>query len=204
MRKLSNWGIRMRLLLILMALSLGSVASHAESVTIDFEEFNGQVALFESLPTSFETKGFSISEDGSDWFAEDPFDGGTSVLLGPTNNPGSITITKDGGQVFSLHSFDYSFGAATGSNSIYLSAITAGGGVINLSPTLATDYFMYTHDLDGAFYNIVSVTFSQEVGNTALTVLDNIVVSAVPIPAAVWLFGSALAGLGWMRRKQTV
>ena len=29
------------------------------------------------------------------------------------------------------------------------------------------------------------------------------VVSAVPVPAAVWLFGSALAGLGWMRRKQT-
>ena len=26
---------------------------------------------------------------------------------------------------------------------------------------------------------------------------------AVPIPAAVWLFGSALAGLGWMRRKHT-
>jgi hypothetical protein len=26
----------------------------------------------------------------------------------------------------------------------------------------------------------------------------------VPIPAAVWLFGSALAGLGWLRRKQTV
>jgi hypothetical protein len=28
-------------------------------------------------------------------------------------------------------------------------------------------------------------------------------VSSVPIPAAVWLFGSALAGLGWLRRKQT-
>jgi hypothetical protein len=28
--------------------------------------------------------------------------------------------------------------------------------------------------------------------------------TVVPIPAAVWLFGSALAGLGWMRRKQTV
>jgi hypothetical protein len=27
-------------------------------------------------------------------------------------------------------------------------------------------------------------------------------VAAVPIPAAVWLFGSALAGLGWLRRKQ--
>ena len=29
-------------------------------------------------------------------------------------------------------------------------------------------------------------------------------ISAVPVPAAFWLFGSALAGLGWLRRKQTV
>jgi hypothetical protein len=26
--------------------------------------------------------------------------------------------------------------------------------------------------------------------------------NVIPIPAAVWLFGSALAGLGWMRRRQ--
>lgn len=29
-------------------------------------------------------------------------------------------------------------------------------------------------------------------------------ITGVPIPAAVWLFGSALLGLGWFRRKQTV
>jgi hypothetical protein len=34
--------------------------------------------------------------------------------------------------------------------------------------------------------------------------LDNFSATVVPIPAAVWLFGSALAGLGWMRRKQTI
>ena len=28
-------------------------------------------------------------------------------------------------------------------------------------------------------------------------------ISAVPVPAAAWLFGSALAGLGWLRRKQS-
>ena len=28
--------------------------------------------------------------------------------------------------------------------------------------------------------------------------------SAVPVPAAVWLFGSALAGLGWLRRGTAV
>ena len=31
--------------------------------------------------------------------------------------------------------------------------------------------------------------------------LDDVSVSAVPVPAAVWLFGSALAGLGWLRRS---
>jgi len=35
-------------------------------------------------------------------------------------------------------------------------------------------------------------------------VADNWTITAVPVPAAVWLFGSALAGLGWMRRKQTI
>ncbi len=33
---------------------------------------------------------------------------------------------------------------------------------------------------------------------------DSIRVNVVPIPAAVWLFGSALAGLGWFRRRQIV
>ncbi len=28
--------------------------------------------------------------------------------------------------------------------------------------------------------------------------------AVVPVPAAVWLFGSALVGLGWIRRKQSV
>ena len=27
-------------------------------------------------------------------------------------------------------------------------------------------------------------------------------ITAIPVPAAAWLFGSALAGLGWLRRKQ--
>ena len=32
----------------------------------------------------------------------------------------------------------------------------------------------------------------------------SVTASVVPIPAAAWLFCSALAGLGWLRRRQTV
>jgi len=44
-----------------------------------------------------------------------------------------------------------------------------------------------------------TIATSGETGNAL--VLSSMVVTAVPVPAAVWLFGSALAGLGWMRRK---
>jgi len=34
------------------------------------------------------------------------------------------------------------------------------------------------------------------------TPTGSVVASVVPIPAAAWLFGSALVGLGWLKRKQ--
>lgn len=54
-----------------------------------------------------------------------------------------------------------------------------------------------------------SATFNETfqpdwVGNRAEYHFQLSNAAAVPVPAAVWLFGSALAGLGWLRRKQTV
>jgi hypothetical protein len=51
--------------------------------------------------------------------------------------------------------------------------------------------------LDAGTYQIFSSSSGSAYADYSVTF------SAVPIPAAVWLFGSALAGLGWMRRKQT-
>jgi hypothetical protein len=47
---------------------------------------------------------------------------------------------------------------------------------------------------DGEWHESV-VGFDFDATITATT-------TAVPVPAAAWLFGSALAGLGWMRRKK--
>jgi len=43
-------------------------------------------------------------------------------------------------------------------------------------------------------------TFCDDTSGTATAYM--LAASQVPVPAAVWLFSSALAGLGWMRRKQ--
>ena len=67
----------------------------------------------------------------------------------------------------------------------YIAPLTASGGVINLQ--LGEPQFG-SLESDSIDFRYISAG----------------TVSAVPVPAAVWLFGSALAGLGWMRRKQTV
>ena len=50
--------------------------------------------------------------------------------------------------------------------------------------------------VDGAFYS------GSFLGNSSLQITSgSIVANVIPIPAAAWLFASALAGLGWLRRR---
>ena len=62
---------------------------------------------------------------------------------------------------------------------------------------------------DSSFSTVYSVRISSQSISSPFgsqpqqTSIDNFAATVVPVPAAVWLFGSALAGLGWMRRKQT-
>jgi hypothetical protein len=51
------------------------------------------------------------------------------------------------------------------------------------------------------YYNPVSGILGDEPQNGFS---GFVTAAAVPLPAAVWLFGSALAALGWLRRKQTI
>jgi hypothetical protein len=66
----------------------------------------------------------------------------------------------------------------------------------------ASDILLFNFSMDelnnGAEEFFLDGTFS---GADVQDAVDN---SIVPVPAAVWLFGSALGLLGWMRRKQSV
>ena len=70
----------------------------------------------------------------------------------------------------------------------YLGALSNAGGVVPLAPGI---------DLEPGIGSFETIVF--DIFNSRAIVSGN--VSAVPIPAAVWLFGSGLGLLGWFRKK---
>jgi hypothetical protein len=190
-----------------------SFSAQAAPVTIDFEEFSIGDGPTGSMGTYdwFQSQGYEfnggngpcgqygcppeifIGDSGSKslgaingWAGQDGF--GAEVF---------VSMRKADGGAFAISSLDL---VLEGFISTSIIGTLAGGGAADLSVSVGT----------GDWLNLELVTFSAEGGNSgflneagAAVELDNIAVSAVPVPAAVWLFGSALAGLGWMRRKQT-
>jgi len=83
-------------------------------------------------------------------------------------------------------------------NSLWSASVAGiGGDTVSLSSGQAdveTLRFMF-----GSAHGAVGPDPSVTVG------MDNLTITAsgapVPLPAAIWLFGSALAGLGWLRRR---
>jgi len=64
------------------------------------------------------------------------------------------------------------------------------------------DYALGNADDTGEFFAAKIAGYDDSLsGNTSGKFAGS---TPVPVPAAVWLFGSALAGLGWMRRRQVV
>jgi hypothetical protein len=185
---------RMAFLASMMFLWAGSLAA----ATIDFEEFaNGTLAPLTS--NGFTFTGISDSGLSSPYIYSNPSkvlaaDGYQTSEFEPPA-VASIDFTRADSAAFALYSMDLE---------------GFGGTVCATKASDSTSFCGVTTDLGtGDWLNIASVSLYEEgywfgapisVGGS----IDNIVVgAAVPVPAAVWLFGSALAGLGWMRRKQT-
>jgi hypothetical protein len=177
------FGVTMRIGLFVSAMLAFSSAANASVVVLDFENLG-----FDPVST-FDTEGFTFS--GGPWYLSVPANTNT-VGISPT---GSYAMARTDGGAFSLLSWE--LGAASLDDEIHVTGYLAGGGQVNT--TFITSDFQ-TLNFSSEWQNLLSVEFDPTVD----MVFDNIAASVVPIPAAVWLFGSALAGLGWLRRKQTV
>ena len=167
---------------------LGISVAQAATVTVDFDEFTEN-----NMHSPIVSDGYSFDSRA-----------GFEPIGGIAPCPiCTLTISNVAGDPFSLLSLGLwnveLFG--TGDAVVTVTGNYAVGGQVSidllLPASIQTDF-----SFDSAWSGLQSATFSAASTGSAVG-YDNVVLSAVPIPAAVWLFGSALAGLGWMRRKQT-
>jgi hypothetical protein len=182
------------------------ITSGAWGSTIDFEDLvNGTkvTTQYSALGATFTDSHFAVvggiyEGDPGNW----DLDGTNgSHFLGFNGNPSYTQMITWDEDVFDL-SLDVSRSNGSQSGDTFT--------VTGLLDGLVVDSQMITLAAINTWSSITLVgTFDEVQWGGAGTGfhpygVDNIQFSAVPIPAAAWLFGSALAGLGWLRRKQTV
>ena len=167
---------------------------------------NATTINFDSMtPGLIATQTFDVGDYQFDF--NGPFDpqsspwaiGGVNNELSWADGQGSVGLEQGSDEIFGLTSIDL---GGWGPD-IQLSVIgyLAGSGTVQLN-YVSVISGLETVSLGSQWSNLTRVEFTAT-GCCAL--VDNIIVSSVvPIPAAGWLFGSALAGLGWLRRKQSV
>ena len=178
----------------------------ASSITIDFTD--------PSIPEaadSFITEGYEFS------FGPEP---NPTPPYYQVLSPGlaycagcEVFIERQDGLSFNFQELDiYAYAGAPAGALFDIKGYTSGGDVLSQSINVDSPTTTYSIDwnevvrveLTGIYCAFSSPEDGVVCGpsNSQITILNSITVSEVPIPAAVWLFGSALAGLGWIRRKQ--
>ena len=177
-------------LLISLLLGLAAVSAQAGTITLDFDD----LATTES---SFQTQGFSFSTTNG-FFANVPIAPSPSIGIGLAGGPFEMTLAEAG--IFSIYSLDML--EDTVGDGLTVTGYLQGGGQVDTTFIHTTPLVLTTFLFGSEWQGLTSISMTTFSTGGSPAVLDNIVVSAVPIPAAAWLFGSALAGLGWLRRRQ--
>lgn len=186
------------------------------AVTLDFEAGAGVSAFLIGPGNDYEEDGFIVSNadlvnqvlvedagavrsfccmNGSGSGTESLFWGTIGTDLGVS----TVSLRELNGSAFSLTQIDAA-SASSASGVLNLTGYLEGGGTVTQSLDLTWD--IATVSIAG-MSGVTQVDFWFDSAiSPAPFEIDNIVVTAVPIPAAVWLFASALAGLGLMKRRQ--
>ncbi len=112
----------------------------------------------------------------------------------------SGNIVVDGGLEVSV-TYTGTFDLLGESGGVVASDCTYISGFANLCDSLIQDTLI---PLNVTFVSGTSGSPITVVADDGQGVFTHTFTQVVPIPAAVWLFGSALAGLGWFRRKRVI
>jgi hypothetical protein len=182
---------------------LASASAHSGTVTVDFEGVaDGPV------PASFNTQGYTFISKNSEGIGvvDDlivPYDQSLFFCM-DCQDPAGFDMHATNNALFSLYSFDMGF-LQQDPMPLTITGTYADNSEISITYNSITG-LLDTIAMDAQWQDLKSVSFAVDTSTNYafnVPVFDNIVVTNVPVPAAVWLFGSALAGLGWFRRRQT-
>lgn len=102
-----------------------------------------------------------------------------------------FALSRSDGGAFALYDFDF---VADNNGTTSVAGNLVGGGTVDLSTALGTGGWL---NLESVYFNSIGSSWDYSYASGSL---DNVVVSAVPVPAAAWLFMSALGLLGVRRR----
>jgi hypothetical protein len=184
--------------------------ANAYNVLIDFEDspLDGDFTSAPQDPIS--SRGFNFSgelQKGVMYWPEGPIDDSKALawctLIPPTFDwcmpDVSITMTQEDLVAFDLLSLD--LGRKNVNLDFELTGYFAGGGSISTTVYVQSES-LTTFTFDSGWTNLQSVVITPlNPGENQAVALDNISVSTIPVPAAVWLFASGLGLLGWIRRR---
>ncbi len=181
----------------------------ADPVTLDFEDQTSFLSL--NIPASY---GFTansalmaLANDGGgtgtngEYFSGNP--SGDLVMFGFGVLPGERAELATIGQLTFAGALSFSYSSMTG-GSVFLRDF-AGDVVETLtlaanSPSTDSPFSVWTLlTLDITDANVHSIDFSEVL---AATMFDDVTVSAVPLPAAVFLLPAGLAAFGLVRRRK--
>jgi len=158
-----------------------------------------------ALPLSGNLSGDTLSIGGSDNFARidsTGIVGGWSLDGVSTDSDEAISITFLPDNTFMLIHGNSDDPCNCGTPGIEYGTYAADEGTGAFSFLILTDTTGDFGLSDGALNEFTVVGDTLTLSDGAGDNVSFSRVSAVPVPAAVWLFGSALAGLGWTRRKR--
>jgi hypothetical protein len=196
------------LALVLMFFSSGAFAA---VINIDFEN-RPQDGWFSGFPPvtdhGFVFNGGPMGIAGWQNNTTNVLDFCTSTACGSILSP--LTFNSVSNYNFDLISLDIGMLEGPDVADFTFTGYFVGGGTVSKSITI-TDFATTIGGsstaviFDGSWVDLAAVDISFVPGDGFETsFIDNVTVNTVPVPAAAWLFGSALAGLGWARRKQIV
>lgn len=178
------------------------LSSAAQAVTIDFEQLATQAQGGSSLFTvnsPYSESGFALTHlQGSQFVAwQDQAGNYTGSVALATGLNETASLTQDNGQAFTVISIDlapFSVGSTSPDFTALITGTTIGGAILTENCNVDTSLSLTTCQLSSNF-TVLSLRINQgdSLGNWYQ--FDNIVISSVPVPAAVWLFGSGLLGL---------